>query len=66
MEEVEELCDRVAILDGGKVVASGTLHELATAHGADGLELELAGEVAMIEAAIAAALALGGTRIGDR
>ncbi len=66
MEEVEELCDRVAIMDGGKVVASGTLHELATAHGADGLELELAGEVAMIEAAIAAALALGGTRIGDR
>lgn len=28
MEEVERLCDRIAIMDGGKVVAEGTLEEL--------------------------------------
>ncbi|MCE9571919.1 MAG: ABC transporter ATP-binding protein [Deltaproteobacteria bacterium] len=66
MEEVEELCDRVAIMDGGKVVASGTLRELATAHGADGLEVELAGEAAVLALAIEAALALGGTQVGER
>jgi ABC-2 type transport system ATP-binding protein len=66
MEEVEELCDRVAIMDGGRVVASGTIAELSAAHGGDGLEIELAGEVAALEAAAAAALAHGGTRVGDR
>ena len=33
MEEVERLCDRVAVLDHGRVVASGTPAEIATAHG---------------------------------
>lgn len=28
MEEVEELCDRVIILDNGKIIASGTIDEL--------------------------------------
>ena len=28
MEEVEELCDRVAIMDAGAIVASGTIAEL--------------------------------------
>jgi ABC-2 type transport system ATP-binding protein len=32
MEEAERLCDRVAIINHGKVVAVGTPHELITAH----------------------------------
>src|SRR5215831_4923749 len=40
MEEVEELCDRVAIMDAGAIVASGTLAELRAAHSGGGLEIE--------------------------
>ena len=55
MEEVEALCDRIAIMDGGKIVAVGTLPELLAAHAKGGLELELRGEAQVIEAAVAAA-----------
>jgi ABC-2 type transport system ATP-binding protein len=33
MEEVERLCDRVFLIDGGKVVASGSVTEVITASG---------------------------------
>jgi ABC-2 type transport system ATP-binding protein len=33
MEEAERLCDRIAIIDGGKLLALGTLSELLTEHG---------------------------------
>jgi len=33
MEEAERLCDRIAIIDGGKLLAFGTLSELLAAHG---------------------------------
>ena len=33
MEEAERLCDRIAIIDGGKLLALGTLDELLAAHG---------------------------------
>jgi ABC-2 type transport system ATP-binding protein len=33
MEEAERLCDRIAILDGGRLLALGTLDELLAAHG---------------------------------
>ncbi len=33
MEEAQRLCDRVAILDHGKVLAEGTVDELIAAHG---------------------------------
>jgi ABC-2 type transport system ATP-binding protein len=62
MEEVEELCDRVAIMDGGAVVASGTLAELAAQHGGTGLDVEIEGDDAAIAAAAAAAAPLGATR----
>jgi ABC-2 type transport system ATP-binding protein len=61
MEEVEELCDRVAIMDAGKVVACGTLEELSRAHGGGGLELEVAGDEAVLAAAVAAIEAAGAT-----
>jgi ABC-2 type transport system ATP-binding protein len=35
MEEAEELCDRVAIVDQGKVIASGTPRDLVATLGAD-------------------------------
>jgi ABC-2 type transport system ATP-binding protein len=70
MEEVEELCDRVAIVDAGKVVAQGTLAELARDHAAPagGLEIELAGDPAALAAALAAIEATGAriTRKGER
>jgi ABC-2 type transport system ATP-binding protein len=51
MEEAETLCDRIAIVDGGKIVAIGTPNELkAMVKGADRIELEIKGEV---EAALA-------------
>jgi ABC-2 type transport system ATP-binding protein len=61
MEEVEELCDRIAIMDAGVIIELGTLADLQSRHGAGGLELELAGDDAVLDAAAAAA---GGTRSG--
>jgi ABC-2 type transport system ATP-binding protein len=61
MEEVEELCDRVAIMDGGKVVACGTLAELTRAHGGDRLALDVSGEPAVVAAALAALEQTGAT-----
>jgi ABC-2 type transport system ATP-binding protein len=33
MEEAERLCDRVAVIDHGKLLALGSVTELLTAHG---------------------------------
>ena len=60
MEEVEELCDRVAIMDAGAIVASGTLAELGARHGG-GAELELDGDDAAIAAATTALADFGAT-----
>ena len=38
MEEAERHCDRLAIMDGGRIVALGTPAELLTEHGARSLE----------------------------
>lgn len=35
MEEAQELCDRVALVDGGTVVACGTVDELVRAHASE-------------------------------
>lgn len=41
MEEVEALCDRLAIVDGGAVVASGTAQSLIAAHANAGVIMEV-------------------------
>jgi ABC-2 type transport system ATP-binding protein len=38
MEEAERHCDRVAIMDGGRIVASGTPDELMSGHGVGSME----------------------------
>ena len=40
MEEAEQLCDRVVLLDGGRVIAQGTPAELVRAH-AQGVRVEV-------------------------
>lgn len=55
MEEVEALCDRIAIMDGGEVIACGTLAELQAKHAATGVELELEGDATALDAAARAA-----------
>jgi ABC-2 type transport system ATP-binding protein len=45
MEEVEALCDRVAIMDHGAIAALGTIGELVAQHAGKGVELELAGDL---------------------
>lgn len=57
IEEVESLCDRVAIIDHGAIVALGTVHELIAAHASRGVIVDLAGEPAAIAAATDAAAA---------
>ena len=37
MEEAQKLCDRVAIIDQGKVLALGTVHELVASHGGESI-----------------------------
>lgn len=45
MEEAEMLCDRVAIVDAGKIIAIGTPAELkAMVQGSDRIELEVTGD----------------------
>ncbi len=45
MDEAEKLCDRVAIIDGGKIVAIGTTAELkAMVKGSDRIRVEIAGD----------------------
>jgi ABC-2 type transport system ATP-binding protein len=51
MEEVEALCERVAIMDAGEIRALGTVGELVAQYAGKGVELELAGNIDAAEAA---------------
>ncbi|MBL8880784.1 MAG: ABC transporter ATP-binding protein, partial [Phycisphaerales bacterium] len=52
MEEAERLCDRIAIIDQGRVLALGTLHELLEQHGGQSaIMLEQNGQTRRIETA---------------
>ena len=48
LEEADRLADRVAVLDGGRVVATGTPDELKRGVGAEQVEMELADPVAAV------------------
>ena len=63
MEEVEALCDRVAIMDHGVLVASGTIDELVSTHGGRGLEIEIEGDVEAARAASVAAIESSGATV---
>ena len=60
LEEVERVCDAVVILNGGVVVASGSLDELRGA--SEGMDVELEGEPALV-GAVLHALESSGARI---
>ncbi len=55
MEEVQALCDRVAILDHGVLIADDAIDALIRAHGGGALQLEVDGDQAAIVAAVEAA-----------
>jgi ABC-2 type transport system ATP-binding protein len=49
MDEAETLCDRIAIVDGGKIIAIGSPSELkAMVEGSDRIELEVQGDTEMV------------------
>jgi ABC-2 type transport system ATP-binding protein len=49
MDEAERLCDRIAIVDGGQLIAIGSTAELkATIKGSDRIDLEIAGDAEKI------------------
>jgi len=55
MDEAEKLCDRIAIIDGGKIVAIGTTQQLkAMVKGSDRIRLEIAGDPSAAIAALRA------------
>ncbi|MEN8235904.1 MAG: export ABC transporter ATP-binding protein, partial [Actinomycetota bacterium] len=55
MEEAERLCDRVGIIDEGKIIAEGTRRELvALIGGRDRVSLDTSGDPSTAEAAVAA------------
>jgi len=64
MDEAEHLCDRVAIVDHGRVVASGRPTELTRSLARD--EVELVSEPGIDVAALAGALGLGSDRVRER
>jgi ABC-2 type transport system ATP-binding protein len=56
LEEAEQLCDRIAFINGGQIVATGTSRELAAQYGVSGLEdayLELVGRKELSRAHVA-------------
>jgi ABC-2 type transport system ATP-binding protein len=54
MEEVEALCDRVAIMDDGAIAALGTIPELVATYAGRGIEIEISGDAAVAERAVVA------------
>jgi ABC-2 type transport system ATP-binding protein len=67
MEEAERLCDRLAIIDRGLIVAEGTVRELTGRIGElDRVRLEVTGDLAAAAAACAALDAVSSADVEDR
>jgi ABC-2 type transport system ATP-binding protein len=67
MEEVERLCDRIGILDGGRMIAEGTRRELVDRlDRADRIELELDGDASAVADALAALDEVERAQAGER
>jgi len=67
MEEVERLCDRIGILDGGRMIAEGTRRELVERlDRADRVELELDGDASAVAEGLAALDEVERAQAGDR
>jgi lipooligosaccharide transport system ATP-binding protein len=65
MDEAEQLCDRLVVLDGGRIVAEGSPRELITRYSSrEVVELRFADEVPAAEAY--ADLATRAERVADR
>jgi ABC-2 type transport system ATP-binding protein len=62
MDEAERLCDRVAIVDHGRVVASGTPDDLTTGAGGDGFTFSARPGLACADLASALRLPAGAVR----
>ena len=67
MEEVERLCDRIGILDGGRMIAEGTRRELVDRlDRADRVELEVDGAAAAVAEGLAALDEVDRVQAADR
>ncbi len=64
MEEVEFLCDRIGIMDHGKIIAMGTLNELRDVVG--GMDVVSATVSSVSDTVLAAVRALEGVQSADR
>jgi len=60
LEEADQLAERIAVIDHGKIVAQGTAAELKDGFGGQVLKLELGGEATLSEAQWTAVRALEG------
>ncbi len=66
MEEAERLCDRVGIIDEGRLIAHGTRRELVAQVGqVDRIELRGHGDVGAAASAIAALEGITGSTVGE-
>jgi ABC-2 type transport system ATP-binding protein len=63
MDEAEQLCNRLAIIDHGRMVGYGTPAELAAANAAD--ETRFSGPPDLDRASLAAALGLGSAQVHE-
>ena len=65
MEEVELLCRRVAVMDGGVLIASDQVAKLVAEHGGRAIEIEFRGPEAEVEAALASLGPISPVEEGD-